>query len=228
MAMQPCKDITEFIEKNDRDVDRILSSGRFRHYYREGELGDAKNDLYLHLIEKKFFETFNPELSQISTYFFTFAFRFFRTRSRNKKVKFTNKTLESESLDELLFSGMKYGDGRSWTLLDILYKADEHGYIDDLKEEWTEVESEFNACLQKRDETGTKGSSHRKRRSTEVLALMQQGKTTNEIAEVLGISRQMATMLKQRTIKDCRDCMKKIRLRRAHLNPSPQFGLHKL
>jgi hypothetical protein len=80
--LKPCKSLEEFVKKYDKDLERILCKS-FRKYINIEELPEVKNDVYAHLLEKKFFDTYDPTKAQFSTYLYTYLFKFLKS----KKVK---------------------------------------------------------------------------------------------------------------------------------------------
>lgn len=80
--LKPCKTLGEFVQKYDKDLERILCKS-FRKYINIEDLPEVKNDVYAHLLEKKFFDTYDPTKAQFSTYLYTYLFKFLKS----KKVK---------------------------------------------------------------------------------------------------------------------------------------------
>jgi hypothetical protein len=80
--LRPCKTLDEFVQKYDKDLERILCRS-FKNYIKVEELPEIKNDVYAHLLEKKFFETYDSTKAQFSTYLYTYLFKFLK----GKKVK---------------------------------------------------------------------------------------------------------------------------------------------
>jgi hypothetical protein len=80
--LKPCKTLEEFVKKYDKDLERILCKS-FRKYINIEDLPEIKNDVYAHLLEKKFFQTYDPSKAKFSTYLYTYLFKFLKS----KKVK---------------------------------------------------------------------------------------------------------------------------------------------
>jgi len=80
--LKPCKTLEEFVKKYDKDLERILCKS-FRKYINIEDLPEVKNDVYAHLLEKKFFDTYDPSKAKFSTYLYTYLFKFLKS----KKVK---------------------------------------------------------------------------------------------------------------------------------------------
>jgi hypothetical protein len=80
--LKPCKTLDEFVRKYDKDLERILCKS-FRKYINIEDLPEVKNDVYAHLLEKKFFQTYDPSKAKFSTYLYTYLFKFLKS----KKVK---------------------------------------------------------------------------------------------------------------------------------------------
>jgi len=83
--LRPCKTLNEFVEKYDKDLERILCKS-FKNYIDIDELDEVKNEVYTHLLEKNFFQTYDPVRAQFSTYLYTYLFKFLKGR-KTKDVK---------------------------------------------------------------------------------------------------------------------------------------------
>jgi DNA-binding Lrp family transcriptional regulator len=83
--LKPCKTLNEFVEKYDKDLERILCKS-FKKFFDIDLLDEVKNDVYTHLLEKKFFDTYDAERAQFSTYLYTYLFHFLKAR-KNKETK---------------------------------------------------------------------------------------------------------------------------------------------
>jgi hypothetical protein len=107
--LKPCKTLEEFVRKYDKDMERILCKS-FRKYINLDELPEVKNDVYAHLLEKNFFNTYDPTKAQFSTYLYTYLFKFLKS----KKVKNDkDPTTYAACIDTPLF------DDSSATLIDL-------------------------------------------------------------------------------------------------------------
>lgn len=107
--LKPCKTLDEFVLKYDKDLERILCRS-FKNYIKIDELPEVKNEVYAHLLEKKFFETYDPSKAQFSTYLYTYLFKFLKGRKVKEDKEVTSHAL---SLDVPLF------EDSGATLLDI-------------------------------------------------------------------------------------------------------------
>lgn len=88
--LKPCKTLGEFVKKYDKDLERILCKS-FRKYINIEELPEIKNDVYAHLLEKRFFDTYDPSKAQFSTYLYTYLFKFLKSKKvKNDKDPTTN------------------------------------------------------------------------------------------------------------------------------------------
>lgn len=107
--LKPVKTLDEFVLKYDKDLERILCKS-FKKWFNIDDLEEVKNDVYCHLLDKKFFETYDSNIAQFSTYLYTYL-RFFLKSRKGKEDK--NIINDAESLSNKVF---EEGDS---TLLDI-------------------------------------------------------------------------------------------------------------
>lgn len=97
--LKPCKTLNEFVEKYDKDLERILC-GSFKNFINIDDLNEIKNAVYEHLLEKKFFQTYDPTRAQFSTYLYTYLFKFLKGR-KTKETK--EPTTNAEWLDKPMY-----------------------------------------------------------------------------------------------------------------------------
>lgn len=96
MALKPCKTLEEFIVKYDKDLERILCKS-FKNYINVDNLEEIKSEIYVHLLEKKFFDTYDASRAQFSTYLYTYLFKFLKARKTKADKEVVNGALSIDA-----------------------------------------------------------------------------------------------------------------------------------
>jgi len=121
--LRPCKTLDEFVLKYDKDLERILCRS-FKNYIKIEDLPEIKNDVYAHLLEKKFFETYDSTKAQFSTYLYTYLFKFLKGKKVKEDKELVNHAL---SLDMPMF------EDSGTTILDIKDFSSDYSFSDKLE-----------------------------------------------------------------------------------------------
>ena len=111
MAMKPCATLDEFVQLYDKDMERILASWTFRKYVSLELIPDLKTECYIHLVDKKFFLTYDPTKGAFSTYLYSFLWKFLKSEKAKRDREVTKDAL---SIDQKI-----YQEGNV-TLLDVV------------------------------------------------------------------------------------------------------------
>lgn len=93
--LKPCKTLDEFVLKYDKDLERILCKS-FKNYINIDDLQEVKNDVYIHLLEKNFFETYDPTKAQFSTYLYAYLFKFLKSKRVREDKEVTKYALSTD------------------------------------------------------------------------------------------------------------------------------------
>lgn len=107
--LKPVKTLDEFVLKYDKDLERILCKS-FKKWFNIDELDEVKNDVYVHLLDKKFFEKYDANIAQFSTYLYTYLRFFLKSRKGKEDKELVNS---ADSLNAAVF------DEGGATLLDV-------------------------------------------------------------------------------------------------------------
>jgi len=107
--LKPVKTLNEFVLKYDKDLERILCKS-FKKWFNIEDLDEVKNDVYVHLLDKNFFEKYDANIAQFSTYLYTYLRYFLKSRKVKEDKELVNA---AESLNAPVF------DEGGATLLDV-------------------------------------------------------------------------------------------------------------
>lgn len=137
--LKPCKTLEEFVRYNDKDLEKILA-GSFKNYINLENLPEVKNDVYIHLVEKNFFTSYDPEKSAFSTYLYTYL-KYYLKDQRKKEAR--KPDYNAPSIDQKV-----YQDGNV-TLMDVQdFKSNDRKRITDF--ESSDLDIEIQNLLDKR------------------------------------------------------------------------------